>query len=60
MPMPKTEIDFNALDALLQFKVTCEFCADYLDVSRDAIIRRIKEEKGMTFRDESQGYKSGL
>lgn len=51
MPMPKTEIDWNALDALLQFKVTCEFCADYLNVSRDAIIRRIREEKDMTFRE---------
>ena len=47
--MPKTEVDFSALDALLQFKVTLPFCADYLKVSRDAILRRIKENYGMTF-----------
>lgn len=51
MPMPKTEIDFKELDALLQFRVTCEFVADYLGVSRDTVIRRIREEKDMTFRE---------
>ena len=49
MPQPKKELDYSALDALLQFKVSCEFCADYLRVSRDTIIRRIKEDHGMTF-----------
>lgn len=45
----KVELNYDALDALLQFKVSCNFCADYLKVSRDTIIRRIKEDKGMTF-----------
>lgn len=49
MPQPKKELDYSALDALLQFKVSCDFCADYLGVSRDTIIRRIKEDHGMTF-----------
>ncbi len=49
MPMPKTEVDFNALDALLQFKVTLSFCADYLNVSVDAIQRRIRENFDMSF-----------
>lgn len=49
MPMPKTEVDFSALDALLQFKVSMNFCADYLGVSTDAIRRRIKEKYNMTF-----------
>ena len=47
--MTKTEVDFGALDALLQFKVTKRFCADYLKVSEDTIDRRIKEEHGLTF-----------
>ena len=49
MPMPKTEVDFSALDALLQFKVSLNFCADYLNVSTDAIRRRIKENYGLSF-----------
>ncbi len=49
MANPKVEIDWKVLDTLLQFKVTLEYCADYLQVSTDAIQRRCKEEKGMTF-----------
>ncbi len=48
----KIEFDqhkWSELNALLQFKVSLAFCADYLKVSRDTIIRRIKEEYGMTF-----------
>lgn len=51
MPQPKKELDYSALNALLQFKVTLEFCADYLGVSRDTIMRRLKEDHGMTFYD---------
>ena len=56
--MTKTEIDFNALDALLQFKVTKRFCADYLQVSEDTIDRRIKEVHGLTF-SEYQSLRMG-
>lgn len=49
MPQPKKKLNYDALDALLQFKVSLEFCADYLGVSSDTIMRRLKEEKGMTF-----------
>jgi hypothetical protein len=56
--MIKTEIDFGALDALLQFKVTKRFCADYLKVSEDTIDRRIKEDHGMTF-SEYQALRMG-
>lgn len=45
----KTEIDWKILDALLQFKVTLRHCADYMGVSIDAIQRRVKEEKGISF-----------
>lgn len=45
----KTVFDYKELDALLQFKVSAKFCADYLGVSRDAIYRRIKEDHGLTF-----------
>lgn len=44
-----TEIEWGKLDALLQFKVSLAFCADYLGVSRDTIIRRIKEKYDLTF-----------
>ena len=56
--MIKTEIDFGALDALLQFKVTKRFCADYLQVSEDTIDRRIKEVHGLTF-SEYQSLRMG-
>tara|TARA_R110000787_G_C13421642_1_gene444909 strand:+ start:2237 stop:2593 length:357 start_codon:yes stop_codon:yes gene_type:complete len=49
----KKTIDFNVLDALVQFKVTKIFVADYLDVSPDTIERRIKEHSGMTFTEYS-------
>jgi copper chaperone CopZ len=49
MPNHKVEFDWDVLDAMLQFKVTLKFCADYLNVSTDAIQRRIKEVKGITF-----------
>ena len=42
MPNHKVEFDWDVLDAMLQFKVTLKFCADYLNVSTDAIQRRIK------------------
>lgn len=58
MAMIKTEIDFGALDALLQFKVTKRFCADYLQVSEDTIDRRIKEVHGLTF-SEYQALRMG-
>ena len=47
----KVEINWDKLDALLQFKVTMEFCADYLGCSIDAIRRRIREKHNMTFTD---------
>jgi len=49
MGQPKIEIDWKVLDSLLQFKVTADFCCDYLGVSRDTLFRRVKEEKGVTF-----------
>lgn len=49
MGQPKKHIDYSALDALLQFKVSLRFCADYLGISEDTIQRRLKEEHGMSF-----------
>jgi len=54
MAQPKKNLDYSALDALLQFKVSCNFCADYLGVSRDTIVRRIKEDHGLTFSEYHQ------
>jgi len=45
----KVKINWDQLDALLQFKVSLKFCAEYMGVSRDAIIRRIRENFDMTF-----------
>lgn len=47
--MAKKELNYDAIDALLQFKTTKKFCADYLGISEDTIERRLKEDKGMTF-----------
>lgn len=49
MSRPRVKVNYDQLDALLQFKVTKAFCADYLGVSEDTIDRRIKEDHGMTF-----------
>lgn len=51
MPNPKIELDYKELNALLQFKVTLAFVADYLGVSRDTIIRRIREDHDLTFNE---------
>ena len=51
---PRKEIDFNVLDALMQFKVTKAFVADYMGVSEDTIDRRIKENFQMTFSEYSK------
>jgi hypothetical protein len=49
-PSPKKiDLDWKELDALLQFKVPLYFVADYIGVSRDTIIRRIKEKYDMTY-----------
>jgi len=49
MAQPKVNVDWKVRDALLQFKVTLNYCSDYLGVSNDTIQRRCKEEKGMSF-----------
>lgn len=47
----KIDINWDKLDALLQFKVPLRFVAEYLDVSQDTVQRRIKEEKGCTYEE---------
>ena len=49
MAKPKIPLNYDKLDALLRFKTTLAFCADYLETSRDTIIRRIRDDHGMTF-----------
>ena len=51
MPQPKKELNWSELDALLQFKVPLSFVCDYIGVSRDTVMRRIKEEHDMTFKE---------
>jgi len=50
---PKKEVDFDVLNALVQFKVTKKYVSDYLGVSEDTLERRIKESHGMTFSEYS-------
>lgn len=45
------KFNFDKLDAMLQFKVTKGFCADYMEVSEDTIDRRIKKYHNMTFKE---------
>lgn len=43
------EAKWRELDALLQFRVTIAYCADYLGISRDTLIRRVRETHNLTF-----------
>lgn len=45
----KIEINFGELDAMMQFKVTKGFVADWFKCSEDTVEKRIKEQSGMTF-----------
>jgi len=47
--MRRVDIDFEVLDALLQFKATKRYCAKYLEVSEDTIEKRIREKFNLTF-----------
>ena len=60
---PKIEVNMKVLKALMQFKVTRGFVADYLEVSETVIDARIKEHFNLTFKEygslqkERTGYK---
>lgn len=43
------ELDWNKLDAMLQFKPTLQLCADYLGVSGRFIELRIQEKYDLSF-----------
>ena len=58
-PKP-VQINFEVLDAMLQFKVTKKYCAEYLRVSEDTIERRIKERTGQTFTEYAENVRQGL
>lgn len=45
----KIEIDFKQLDAMMQFKVTKAFVADWFGCSEDTIERRIRADFAMSF-----------
>jgi len=50
----KTKIDWNQLDAMLNFGPTRQMCADILGISIETLKRRIKEEHNMTFTEYSE------
>ena len=47
----KVLLNYDQLDALMQFRVTKEFVADYMGISQDSLDRRIKEDHGLTFHE---------
>lgn len=46
---PRIEINYEVLDALLQFKTTKKFCAHHMGMSEDTLENRLMEDHGMTF-----------
>lgn len=46
---PNLKLDYNALDALLQHKITKKFCAEYLNISETTIDNKLREDHDMTF-----------
>lgn len=52
--MAKKELNYDALDAMLQFKVNKKFCAEYLEMSEDTLERRLREDKDKTFTEYHQ------
>lgn len=42
-------INYDILNALLQYKVTARYCAEQLDMSVDTLERRLREDYDMTF-----------
>lgn len=57
--MPKIELDWGKLDAILQFNPTLVICAELLEISIDTIERRIKDAHNCTFL-EYKNRKMGL
>lgn len=47
------DFDYNVFDALMQFKVSKEFCADYMKVSKNTIDRKLKKDFNVTFSEYS-------
>ena len=45
----KIDLNYAVLDALLQFKTTKKFCADYMGVSERTIDNKLKKDHKMTF-----------
>lgn len=46
---PNKEIDWNVLDAVLQYGASKLDCADLLNVSEDTVDKKIKQSHKMTF-----------
>lgn len=48
---PPIQIDYSALNAMLQFKVKKNYVCEYLKISEDTLDRRLKKDHNMTFTD---------
>lgn len=51
---------WEILDALVQFKVSCRFCAEYIGCSEDTIERRIKAKYKMNFSEYKELRSQGI
>lgn len=51
MANPKTKIDWDKLNAMLQFGPTLRLCAEELGTTEKTLQRHIKREHNMTFED---------
>lgn len=58
MGAPRIEIDVEALARLCYFQPTLEEVAGYFECSEDTIERRVKEERGMTWREFFAMYRA--
>lgn len=56
----KKPFDWKILDALVQFKVSMRFCAEYMDCSEKHIERNIKAKYKMTFTEYKELKSQGV
>lgn len=57
---PSKPIDYTVLEALMQFKLTKAFVADYLKISTTTLDTRIKEQYNMTYTELGELKQQGV
>ena len=54
------DINWDKLDALLQFKCTREYAAEYIGVSQSTMVNKLKKIKGKTFEEYREHCMQGV